>query len=407
MTSLTRFFGSGFKNAIAVIRSKYSRSISNTYSEDCVRIISYRADFITIARLKKNWQQFAAGIGAYPGGFEGKGIVMCAGGIKYFTCAWVNINMLRKLGCSLPIELWYNGKELTPEIIGQLKELNVTCKNSEDYGGAEMENYALKPFAIIKSSFKEVMFLDADNNCVKEPAYLFESSAYKKLGTIFWPDFWKTEKENSIWKIIGSQDYDSMEQESGQILINKEQCWKELNLCLYFNTQRKSYYKMLLGDKDTFKFAWMALGTPYHMIPTPVAHCGYRNQENGHFLGLCMVQHDEQGRVLFLHRNMIKWDITKNNELVWQQIVRYKDNAKSKKVTLSGINGMYFQAITGDVEYLDFNQLFGNYEEQCLEILRNLRTSYFYMEFLQENYFSYFRPYYPAKISNAVTNETN
>ena len=41
------------------------------------------------------------------GGWQGRGIVICAGGVRYFLCSWVCINMLRRQGCELPIELWY------------------------------------------------------------------------------------------------------------------------------------------------------------------------------------------------------------------------------------------------------------------------------------------------------------
>ena len=48
----------------------------------------------------------------YPEGrFQGQGIVICGGGERYFPSAWVCMNMLRDLGCELPIELWYLGDQ--------------------------------------------------------------------------------------------------------------------------------------------------------------------------------------------------------------------------------------------------------------------------------------------------------
>ncbi len=40
---------------------------------------------------------------------SGRGVVIAAGGIKFQIGAWVTINMLRKLGCALPVEVWYLG----------------------------------------------------------------------------------------------------------------------------------------------------------------------------------------------------------------------------------------------------------------------------------------------------------
>ena len=49
---------------------------------------------------------------AYPGPlFQGKGIVIMAGGLTYFVPAWINIHMLRKTGA--PEELSISDVSLT------------------------------------------------------------------------------------------------------------------------------------------------------------------------------------------------------------------------------------------------------------------------------------------------------
>src|SRR5210317_1970459 len=65
---------------------------------------------------------------SYPGIFKGRGIVICGGGEKLFTCAWVCINMLRTLGCKLPIEFWHLGPgEVDAKIASLLSPLGVKC----------------------------------------------------------------------------------------------------------------------------------------------------------------------------------------------------------------------------------------------------------------------------------------
>jgi hypothetical protein len=49
--------------------------------------------------------KFLAEIPSRPEGLSGRGIVICGGGQRYFPCAWICIQMLRGLGCALPIEL--------------------------------------------------------------------------------------------------------------------------------------------------------------------------------------------------------------------------------------------------------------------------------------------------------------
>jgi hypothetical protein len=48
------------------------------FTEDGVRTVELKAGKNIIGRLKEEWKQFAAGISVYPGGFEGRGIVICA-----------------------------------------------------------------------------------------------------------------------------------------------------------------------------------------------------------------------------------------------------------------------------------------------------------------------------------------
>ena len=56
----------------------------------------------------------------YPGGFSGWGIMVCAGGFRYFTNAWVLICMVRKHGCQLPVQFWYYGEQ---EMDGRMRKL--------------------------------------------------------------------------------------------------------------------------------------------------------------------------------------------------------------------------------------------------------------------------------------------
>ena len=43
--------------------------------------------------------------------FDGRGIVICAGGPRYFTCAWVLVSILRNtFRIDLPIQVWHLGQ---------------------------------------------------------------------------------------------------------------------------------------------------------------------------------------------------------------------------------------------------------------------------------------------------------
>ena len=52
-----------------------------------------------------------AAVPDYPGDatFRGRGVVMSGGGVQYGVPAWASLNMLRRRGCTLPVEIWCAG----------------------------------------------------------------------------------------------------------------------------------------------------------------------------------------------------------------------------------------------------------------------------------------------------------
>ncbi len=135
-------------------------------------------------------QMFEAAIAAappYPAErFAGRGIVICAGGARLFTCAWVAIGILRRvLGCRLPIQLWHLGpEEIGPPMQALLEELDVEVVDAlelaERYPLRIVGGWELKSYAIVHSRFREVFLLDADNVPLIDPASLFELAAIRR-----------------------------------------------------------------------------------------------------------------------------------------------------------------------------------------------------------------------------------
>ncbi|HEX8913936.1 MAG TPA: hypothetical protein VF796_16425 [Humisphaera sp.] len=237
---------------------------------------------------------------------DGRGIVICGGGAKYFTCAWVCINMLRRLGCALPVELWHLGADEMPPALRSLVEpLGVRCVD-----GAAMRvtrparilnGWELKPYAIIHSAFREVLALDADNVPVIDPTYLFDAPEYAGCGAVFWPDYGRLARSRAAWSLTGVEYRDEPEFESGQIVVDKSRCAEPLSLTMWMNEHSDFWYRHVHGDKETFHLAWRKLDRPYAMPPYPI-----------HTLGGTMCQHDFQGRRVFQHRNLRKWSLGSN-----------------------------------------------------------------------------------------------
>lgn len=351
------------------------------FNTDGTREVNFLLDDDAISLIQDMWKKFADTVAEYPlNSYHGKGIVICAGGISYFTCAWVLITHLRVLQCELPIEVWYKKGELTDSMIDELTLMHVDCCLFDNCDIMNLQGVGLKPLAILRSKFSEVLYLDADNNCLRNPTYLFNSIEYKKNGAIFWPDYWFTAPDNPIWKIVNNFDYTTFEQESGQLLINKEICWHEINLCLYFNRNPKIYYRLLYGDKDTFRFAWLALQSKFHMISTEISTLGYHCAEEG-FIGITMIQHDINGEMLFLHRNLRKWNTLNPRDKTWEAILRFELNDKNRKYylcnTLKNRNHMKFD---GDFKVVGSTDEIRNLENECFQILVELSKKKFFQD---------------------------
>jgi hypothetical protein len=250
--------------------------------------------------------EFVQTIPNYPGTFDGRGIVICGGGSKYLPAAWVCIRMLRRLGCSLPIQLWHLGpRELDARMRILLRPLNVesvdACKLRKKYPVRILRGWELKPYAILHSPFREVLLLDADNVPVANPQSLFDTPQFRATGAIFWPDYRGprfNRKTLAIWRSCGVRQPREPEFETGQILVDKQRCWHALCLALWFNGHSDFYYRYILGDKETFHLAFRKLHKSYSLVPTPI-----------HPLEAAMCQHDFQGRRLFQHRNLDKWSL--------------------------------------------------------------------------------------------------
>jgi hypothetical protein len=164
--------------------------------------------------------------------------------------------------------------ELGPDSIGWLESIpRVVTKNIAKIRsgikapeGSKM--YNMKGAAIVTSEFDEILLLDADNIPVRDPTFLFDEPAFRETGAVFWKDFWKTRPDNAIYKILELECTDEFEQESGQILLKKSHpgVMKALSLSFFLQSKPELYFKLLLGDKDTFRLSWRALGLEYHMV---------------------------------------------------------------------------------------------------------------------------------------------
>lgn len=243
-------------------------------------------------------------------GFSGRGIVVCGGGQKLFVNAWVCIKILRRLGCTLPIQLWHLGEaEVDDQMRGLMASLAVECVDAlqmvKKHPVRILNGWELKPYAITHCPFEEVLLLDSDNVAVLDPTFLFDCKEYLITGAVFWPDYGRLSRTRPAWDICEVPYRDEPEVESGQVLVNKSKIWKALWLTVHYNSYSDFYYAYVHGDKCTFQLAFHRADTPYAMPDRGI-----------HSLSATMCQHDFAGNRIFQHRNMDKWCYDASNRKV-------------------------------------------------------------------------------------------
>jgi hypothetical protein len=240
--------------------------------------------------------------------FTGRGIVMCAGGARLLTCAWVAINVLRRVvNCDLPIELWHIGpRELGATEATLFRALDVEVVDAlevaRSWPARKLGGWELKAYALVHSRFEEVLLLDADNVAVIDPAFLFDLPVFADTGAIVWPDIVQLRRDSPIWELCGVPFRSEPAWESGQLVVDKSRCWHALQISLHMNMHSESFYDYTHGDKETFHLAWILAGAEWAMPEHPARSIP---------TGIC--QRDFDGRLIFQHRSQAKWRLSGQN----------------------------------------------------------------------------------------------
>lgn len=251
--------------------------------------------------------------------FSGRGLVIVAGNGDTVMRVKVMLRSLVRLQSKITVEIHYWADEMNEEDKNGLSSIypnihfndlsgphNIMKVKKDGFFGV---NYQLKTAAVINSRFAEPLLLDSDNIPVIDPELLYNSTAYDEFGTVFWPDIARTRPNNPAWAIFNTEcQMDEYEQESGQLLVDKTRFWYHLQLAAWINNDpEQSYYysQIILGDKDTFRFAWHALKTRYGKPRRWLTSVGTLN--DGVYCGHTFAQHHpDDGRVAFMHGGLLK-----------------------------------------------------------------------------------------------------
>lgn len=223
--------------------------------------------------------------------FKGRGIVISLGS-KYVKLAVHAIKIFRTLGCNWPVEIFYNGEQdLDSKSIQHLTSMpNVEVRNIQDYFDNDylkLEGWDLKPFAMLASSFAEVMLVDADAVFVQNPVVLVQDPGYLETGTAFFYDRTMggfSDHNITHWlqtflpgpmstTMLNSRLYNRRthyEQESGVVVIDKTRRLMGMLAACRLNCppERDELHKFTHGDKESFYLGCEMAGEPYYFVPS-------------------------------------------------------------------------------------------------------------------------------------------
>ena len=242
--------------------------------------------------------------------FNGTGIVTVGGG-EYYGPAIIGLLMLRKTGCTLPVEIFVANDEeyesalcedYLPRYGARCHVLAKSLQGGKTSLSFDITHYQLKSLAILFSSFAEVLYLDSDSIPLLDPTIeLFGSEPYKSSGMVIWPDFWISTESPHFYTIAGLSEFPSnlpkTSSETGQLLVNKRTHLKALLLAVYYNIYGPDWYYPLLsqgalgqGDKETFMAAALVTEAPFYRVKTDVQSVSRHNGKEIRWSG--MIQHN-------------------------------------------------------------------------------------------------------------------
>lgn len=217
-----------------------------------------------------------------------------------------------ELGCTLPVEVWYAGDELSRENRERLGAFGpIAFRDMVAVRGPPAKQYwgyHIKPLIVEATQFDEVILMDADIYFYQDPKVLFEDPHYRETGAYFFRDqpYWQLpsdpklayhgggieyyrgrkkflltlvaqpsssmppdwrhywESEEPTWE----RPYSSEHQESGCVVLDKKRHQKGLAEIVNLNLNHKETYRYVLGDKETYWLGLEIAKEPYYVNPS-------------------------------------------------------------------------------------------------------------------------------------------
>lgn len=235
-----------------------------------------------------------------------RGIILSADSSRFvYTCHF--LAMLRNYHKStLPVEIFYLGdldlpKSMRDHLVAQYNVTTIDLAKDPLYNDdfAKLGGYAIKPFALLATSFSEVLLSDADTVLLSAPEVFFDQKGYREHGTLFFQDrlvdHFSESGHNFLVQQMGYRQVSEKLsqtpfwkkklkhlQESGIVVMDRSRpevfaaslftAWQNLQLMRETVLDRHFW-----GDKESFWMAFELADFSYYMVNKS---CGAIGQEH-------------------------------------------------------------------------------------------------------------------------------
>ncbi|KAJ3151400.1 hypothetical protein HDU86_006100 [Geranomyces michiganensis] len=232
--------------------------------------------------------------------YAGSGIVMTTGNF-HADHAILAIRNIRRLGCSLPIQLFYlDDDDLAPAHRDRLALLpnvrTISIKRIFDVYASQQQQqknerprlgWEMKPFAILASTFRHTIFIDADVVFLQSPERMLTYPLYTQQGTLLFRDrtlypggkpteefFLEVmdglEPSARYWDGRVGRKLSVHEGESGVVVVDKVRNFHAVLMTTLMNAPgpfKEDMYRVIHGDKESYWIAHEMLALPYAWSP--------------------------------------------------------------------------------------------------------------------------------------------
>ncbi|KAI9192969.1 mannosyltransferase putative-domain-containing protein [Polychytrium aggregatum] len=260
-----------------------------------------------------------------------KGIVLTCG-LGHFEFAYHTVRSIRfSVNSTLPIEVFYTsvGTAKDAENIKLLAQIpNLVVKNLNDFidpVAVAVTTFAYKPYALMASSFKEAILIDADILFFQDPKAIFRFKGYQQTGIylfrdrtthnpgskgrnmpfkmlrkLVWPPSEYVTQNSRVY--LGLSDH---EVDSGVVAIDKSKNFYELLLIALLNGNhfRGPLWSAFYGDKELFWIAFEMMRQPFYFERHGGGAAGYLAPDNGVCGGL--FHQDDTGHPFWMNGGLV------------------------------------------------------------------------------------------------------